>query len=199
MIRQRLIWMLLVTGAALVVVLVVGAALGRTRHGFAGTHLEPATPAPPFTLRTDTGDVRLSELRGKAVVLFFGYTSCPDVCPTTLLRLSRMLDALGKERGRVQVVFVSVDPERDSPERVAAYARAVSPGILGVTGSPEAIARVAKDYGIYYAKREGSEATGYLIDHTAAITVVNPEGGVELIWGPTLEPEQMAADLKAIL
>ncbi len=199
MTRKRLIWMLAATGAALVVVLVLGATLGRPRHQFAGTHFDPATPAAPFTLHTDTGDVSLSSFRGKAVALFFGYTSCPDVCPTTLLRLSRMLDDLGSDRDRVRVVFVSVDPERDSPERVAAYARAVDPSIVGVTGSPEEIAGVAKSYGIYYAKQPGSDATGYLMDHTAAITVVNPAGRVALILSPTLTAEEMAGDVRAIL
>lgn len=199
MTRKRLIWMLVTTGAALVVVLVLGATLGRPPHEFAGSHMEPAYPAPAFTLHSDSGEVSLADFRGKAVALFFGYTSCPDVCPTTLLRLSRMLDALGDDASRVQVVFISIDPERDTPQRVAAYARAVNPSIIGATGSPQEIATVAKAYGIYYAKKPGSAATGYLMDHTAAITVVNPAGEVELIWSPTAEPEQMADDIRAIL
>jgi protein SCO1/2 len=164
-----------------------------------GTHLSPPMPAADLTLESADGPVSVSDFRGRAVALFFGYTSCPDICPTTLLRLRSALDALGEKRSEVQVVFVSVDPERDTPARASAYARAVDPGFVGLSGSPEAVAEVASKYGIYYAKAEGSEATGYLVDHSATITVLNPDGKVELLWSPTVTAEQMAADLDALL
>lgn len=164
-----------------------------------GTHLSPPMPAAEFTLESADGPVSVSDFRGRAVALFFGYTSCPDVCPTTLLRLRSALDALGEKRSEVQVVFISVDPERDTPARASAYARAVDPGFVGLSGAPEAIAGVASKYGIYYARAEGSEATGYLVDHSATITVLNPDGKVELLWSPTVTAEQMAADLDALL
>lgn len=164
-----------------------------------GTHLSPPMPAAEFTLHSADGPVSVSDFRGRAVALFFGYTSCPDVCPTTLLRLSSALEALGEKRADVQVVFVSVDPERDSPERASRYARAVDPSFVGLSGSPEEIADVAAEYGIYYAKAEGSDATGYLVDHSATITVLNRDGRVELLWSPTVTAEQMAQDLDTML
>ncbi|NIU75659.1 MAG: redoxin domain-containing protein [Gammaproteobacteria bacterium] len=189
-------------GVAIVpVVLVVASALSEPVE-YHGTHLSPAMPAADFTLRSADGPVSPSDFEGKAVPLFFGYTSCPDVCPTTLLRLSAALEAF-EERGGdpddVQVVFVSVDPERDSPERASEYARAVDPSFVGVTGTPEEIADVAAKYGIYYAKAEGSEATGYLVDHSATITVLNEDGEVALLWSPTVTAEQMAEDLDSLL
>jgi protein SCO1/2 len=164
-----------------------------------GTYLSPAMPAAPFTLESARGPVSLEALEGKVVALFFGYTSCPDVCPTTLLRLSAALDELGEAREDVQVVFVSVDPVRDSPERASAYAEAVDASFMGVTGTEEQIAEVAAQYGIYYAKAEGSDATGYLVDHSATITVLNEKGRVALLWSPSVTAPQMAEDLSNLL
>ena len=164
-----------------------------------GTHLSPAMPAADFTLQSADGPVSVSDFEGRAVALFFGYTSCPDVCPTTLLRLSNALEQLGEQRAEVQVVFVSVDPERDTPERASRYAESVDPAFVGLSGAPEQIAEVAAEYGIYYEKVESSGATGYLVDHSATITVLNEAGNVELLWSPTVTAEQMAADLETML
>ena len=164
-----------------------------------GTHLSPAMPAASFTLQSADGPVSVSDFEGRAVALFFGYTSCPDVCPTTLLRLSSALDMLGEKRSEVQVVFVSVDPERDTPARASRYAESVDPTFVGLSGAPDEIADVAARYGIYYEKVEGSDATGYLVDHSATITVLNEAGNVELLWSPTVTAEQMAADLETML
>ncbi len=164
-----------------------------------GTHISPPMPAAELTLESADGTVSVSDFRGRAVALFFGYTSCPDVCPTTLLRLRSAMAALGEARSDVQVVFISVDPERDTPARASAYAEAVDSGFVGLSGTPEQIAEVASRYGIYYAKAEGSEATGYLVDHSATITVLNRDGRVELLWSPTVTAEQMAEDLEALL
>ena len=183
----------------LVVGAVVVMATAREPVTWNGTHLSPPMPAAELTLESADGPVSVSDFRGRAVALFFGYTSCPDVCPTTLLRLSRALDALGEERSDVQVIFISVDPERDSPARASTYAEAVDSGFIGLSGSPEAIAEVAARYGIYYARAEGSDATGYLVDHSATITVLNRNGRVELLWSPTVTAEEMAEDLEALL
>jgi protein SCO1/2 len=164
-----------------------------------GTHLAPPMPAGDFTLRSAEGPVAREDLEGKVAPIFFGYTSCPDICPTTLLRLSNAMDRLGQDAEDVQVVFVSVDPERDTPERASAYAEAVNPSFIGVTGTPQEIADVAAQYGIYYAKAEGSDATGYLVDHTGTITVLDESGRVALLWSPDVTAEQMAEDLSAML
>lgn len=194
---KRAILTLLAGMALVVAVLLVASAAGEpvTYHG---THLSPPMPAADFTLTSSDGPVSLTDLRGKTTALFFGYTSCPDVCPTTLLRLSAALQELGEASEDVRVVFVSVDPERDTPERAGAYAEAVDPSFLGVTGTEQQIADVAAQYGIYYAKAEGSEATGYLVDHTGTIVVLNEDGRAELLWSSTVTAPEMAEDLAAL-
>lgn len=187
--------------AAVGLALALGIALLMLREPatYYGTHLAPPMPAAEFTLQSADGPLGLADFEGRAVALFFGYTSCPDVCPTTLLRLSNAMERLGALRDQVQVVFISVDPERDSPERASRYAEAVDPAFVGLGGTPEQIADVAAKYGIYYEKAEGSDATGYLVDHSATITVLNQNGQVELLWSPTVTAEQMAADLETML
>lgn len=194
--RKILIGTLLV--GAVVGGVVFNAAL-REPMSFHGTRLSPPLPPVDFTLQSASGPVSASDFRGEAVVLFFGYTSCPDVCPTTLLRLSNAMDQLGDDRDDVQVVFVSVDPERDSPARADAYAKAVDPGFIGVTGTPAEIAEVAAQYGIYYAKAEGSDATGYLVDHSATVIVLDRSGGVSLLLSPDVDAAGIAEDLRALL
>jgi protein SCO1/2 len=164
-----------------------------------GTLLEPPLPAADFTLTSAAGPVRLADLEGKVVVLFFGYTFCPDVCPTTMVRLGQVMELLGRDAERVQVVMITVDPERDTPERLAEYTRAFHPSFIGLTGTPEEIARVAAAYGIYHAKAAGSEATGYLVDHSSTTTVVDRRGGVRLLWPFNVPTEGLAADLKVLL
>lgn len=191
------------TVMAVAVVGLVVLAAGRTRPvTYHGTYLAPPMPAVDFTLRSARGAVSRAELEGKVTPLFFGYTSCPDICPTTLLRLAdalRKLEARGGDAGAVQVVFISVDAERDSPERTSRYAEAVDPSFLGLTGTPAEIADVAGQYGIYHARAEGSAATGYLVDHTATITVLDRAGQAALLWSPTVTAEQMADDLANLL
>lgn len=164
-----------------------------------GTYLEPPLPAAEFELTSAEGPVRLADLRGKVVVLFFGYTFCPDVCPTTMVRLGQAMELLGNDAERVQVIMVSVDPERDTPEKLAQYARAFHPSFLGVTGTQEEIDAVASAYGIYHAKAEGSDATGYLVDHSANVTVIDRRGGVRLIWPYNVDAEGLASDLRFVL
>ncbi len=189
----------IVASGLVVATLMVVGALNRPPD-YHGTHISPAMPATPFTLESADGPVSLADLEGKASVLFFGYTSCPDICPTTLLQLATALDHMDEaDQDEVQVVFVSVDPERDTPQRTSAYARAVHPSFLGITGSEQEIADVAARYGIYFAKAEGSQATGYLVDHSATIIVLNRQGRVELLWSPTVTAPQMAEDLTSML
>ncbi len=155
--------------------------------------------ASDFELTSADGLVQKSDYRGKLVVLFFGYTMCPDVCPTTMSRLRQTMDLLGTYADEVQVVMVSVDPERDTPENVSSYARAFNGDFVGLTGTQEQIDRVAADYGIFHAKAEGSAATGYLVDHTAAVMVLDRSGDTRLIWSFEITPEQMAEDLRYLV
>src|SRR5690625_117943 len=164
-----------------------------------GTLIEPPLPAADFTLTAADGPGRLADLKGKVVVLFFGYTRCPDVCPMTLARLGQALEQLGDDAERVQVIMVSVDPERDTPERLKEYVRAFHPSFIGVTGTEEELAAVAATYGVYFAKAEGSDATNYLVDHTATTTVLDRRGGVRLLWPFDVPVEGLAQDLALMI
>jgi len=184
-------------------VAVLGGALylqTRKGHLFYGTRL--ANPKPvDFTLEGPKGPVRLSDFQDRLVLLFFGYTHCPDVCPTTLLEIRKALLALPeKERARVQVIFISVDPERDPPEVADRYAKQFHPSFLGVSGSLEATLEVAKTFGVYYQKSQVVSPTEYLVDHTATTFVVK-DGKLVLLFSPEKigETERVVADLKALL
>lgn len=194
--RKRIIRVLLVAAAALVIVVVVMAIGQRRVYDFHGTYFDPAAPAADFTLRSAHGPVHLSDFAGKVVVLYFGYTYCPDVCPTTLDHLARALHAAGDPKD-VQVLFITVDPARDKADRMAQYVQQFDTSFIGLTASEDTIDAVAKAYGIYH-KKSGDSDTAYTIDHTATITVVGRKGMVRLLWPPDLTPQQMAQDLEAL-
>lgn len=196
-------------GLALVVVVLLALGAFDEPATYHGTHLSPAMAPADFTLESPDGPVALSDFEGKITPMFFGFTSCPDVCPITLQRLASALEGLGKGRDDVQVVFVSVDPERDSPERATSYARAVDPSFVGLSGSQEQITAVASHYGIHHERAEGGNAegghaegghaNGYMVEHTATVLVLNREGGLELLWSPPVTASQMAEDLATLL
>ena len=130
-----------------------------------------------FTLRSPAGPLHLADLRGKVVLVYFGYTSCPDVCPTSLAATAAGLRRLAPaELAQVVTLFVSVDPERDTQPRLGEYAGFFHPSILGVTGSPRAVAEAARPFGAVYRKQIVSGATGYVVDHSALTYVVAPDG-----------------------
>jgi protein SCO1/2 len=169
-------------------------------HTFTGTLLQSPSEAHDFSLISHTGQpISLSDFRGKLVLLYFGYTFCPDVCPASLSEAAGAMDILGEKSEEVQLIMVSVDPERDTPEKLADFVAHFDPAFLGVTGTPEEIASIATLYGIYYGKSDGSVATGYLIDHTATITVIDREGHVKLIFPFGTTAAEIAADLDYLL
>jgi protein SCO1/2 len=147
-----------------------------------GGHRRLALASAPeggdFTLQSVSGPVSLSDFRGKVVLLYFGYTACPDICPTNLAIIAYALKQLSPaERAKVQVLFVSVDPARDALERLAEYAAYFDPGILGITGSDAAVAAAAERYGAAYRRTEQSaSAMGYLVDHSAFTYVIDQDG-----------------------
>lgn len=163
--------------AALAVVL--GLLLGACgAPSFRGTAVDPPVEVPDFELIDEHGQPwRLSEQRGKVIFLFFGYTSCPDVCPTTLATWSRAHGALGEDADRVRFVFVTVDPERDTPERLGMHVDAFEPDFVGLTGSQAELEAVYRVFDVYYEKDTASQsALGYLVSHTATAFVLDPEG-----------------------
>lgn len=195
------------TGWLFVVGLIVGlgsialVALPRLRpYQFHGTVLQSPQPAPDFELEAAHGQkVSLKNFQGKLVLLYFGYTFCPDVCPATLSELAKALDILGSQAQDVQVIMISVDPGRDTPEMLAEYVAHFDPSFLGVTGTPEEIAQTAALYGIFYEAHEGTAATGYLVDHTATVMVIDQKGHLKLIFPFGMPAEEIAADLAYLL
>lgn len=186
----------------LAVLLLVGLAywlLPKGGHSFYGTRLLNPKPVD-FTLQGPSGPVRLGEMGGRLVLLFFGFVHCPDVCPTTLIALKRAYERLSpEEQARVRVVFVSVDPERDTPEVSDRYAKGFHPSFLGLSGSPEAVQEVARTFGVYYQKTQYRGPGEYLVDHTATTFVVQ-DGKLVLLFSPEKveATDKVVADLRAL-
>lgn len=187
--------------AALLVVLVAvvsGAFLLRP-HDFTGTVIQSPQTAPAFTLTGSTGDpLNITDFRGKIVVLYFGYTFCPDICPTTMLEIRDAMDLLGRRAEDVQVIMVSVDPDRDTPDRLDEYVTYFHEDFLGAVGTEEEIAEVAALYGIYYAANT-DEGDNYTVDHTSSVMALDREGHMKIVFSPDTQAEAMAADLRELL
>ncbi len=132
----------------------------------------------PFTLQDGDGHpVTDRDFRGRFLLVYFGYTFCPDVCPTTLNEVANALDTLGPKADRVQPLFITVDPQRDTPAVVRDYAASFSPRIEGLTGTPEQIAAVAREYRVYYApQRPAGAGDGYTVDHSSILYLMDPDG-----------------------
>jgi protein SCO1 len=140
----------------------------------------------------------LADFRGKVVTIFFGYTQCPDVCPTALVGMSEVMQQLGTDSDRVQVLFITVDPERDTPALLAEYVPVFDQRFLGLYGSMEKTAEVAKDFRVFYRK-SGDVNGHYTIDHSAGTYVFDPQGRLRLYVKHGEEPQVIAADVKALL
>lgn len=141
----------------------------------------------------------LADFQGKLVVLTFGFTHCPDVCPTTLADVAQALTSLGRDAERVQVLFMTVDPERDTPARLAKYVPAFDPSFLGLYGDAAATQRVAKEFRIFYDKREGSSPDSYSVDHSAQLYVLDAKGRLRLFVKHESIGADLADDLRTLL
>jgi protein SCO1/2 len=172
----------------------------RPAVAFKSTDITGASYAQGFELPDATGTVRtLRDFRGKVVVVFFGYTQCPDVCPTTLARIAEVRRLLGEPGTRVQAVFISVDPERDTPEVLQAYMRAFDDSFVALRGTAEQTAQVARHFKVIYQKVPGKDPGSYSMDHSAASYVFDPAGQVRLYLRHNVDVKDMAQDLKALL
>lgn len=154
-----------------------------------------------FSLLDPDGKVRtLSDFKGKAVVIFFGYTQCPDVCPTTLTEMQQVMTLLGPQADKVQVLFITVDPDRDTAAILKQYVPAFDKRFLGLRPADQAaLEKVAKDFMIYYKQVPGTSAGSYTIDHTAGSYAFDPEGRLRLYIKHAQGPEILAQDLKELL
>lgn len=189
---------------------------GATLWAGAGGLLSACSPAKPqfhsvditgvdyasqFELTDFDGQPRtLQDFKGKAVVMFFGYTQCPDVCPTTMSAMAEVKQKLGADGDKLQVLFVSVDPERDTPEVLKAYMASFDPSFLALyADSPEKLAALAMNFKIYFKKAEGKTPTSYTVDHSAQSYIYDPQGRLRLFARYGMPTEQVADDVKLLL
>jgi len=186
--------------AALLVLLLFFSAFGYQFYGI--PYLQKIDD---FQLTNQDGKkIKFSDFKGKYVMVFFGYTYCPDVCPTTMLRISEVLDELGNDKKYVRALFISVDPERDTPEKLKKFISfydKTGKYITGLTGTPEEIKKVAHQFRAFYKKVPiKNKEVGYLIDHSAYIYLVDPKGILRMIYRPANDnPKRIAQDIKQII
>jgi protein SCO1 len=166
---------------------------------FKSIDITGANYAQDFELPDTEGRVRrLADFKGKVVVLFFGYTQCPDVCPTTLTELTQARQLLGPLGERVQGVFVTLDPERDTPEVLRRYMQSFDPSYVALVPNAEQLAQAAKHFKVYYKKSEGKTPTSYTLDHTAASFIFDDQGRIRLYARYGLGAQALADDLKLL-
>ena len=167
---------------------------------FQNTDLTGLDYAQDFALTDHTGKPRtLADFKGKVVLLFFGYTQCPDVCPTTMAEMANVLKALGPQADQVQVLFVTLDPERDKQELLAQYVPAFDPRFIGLYGDAAATAKVAKDFKVFYARQPGKTPDSYTVDHTAATYVFDRNGKIRLFIRNGQTTDAIVHDIKQLL
>lgn len=190
------LWLMILIGVMGVLVF----ALKRPAQLYGGV-LDPAPPAANFTLtRHDGSPFELNQYRGKIVLLFFGYTSCPDVCPTTMAELRQAISELKDEdKALVQVVFVAVDPDRDTPLRIQEYASHFSPNFIGLSGTIEELQVVWDAYGVFREVEQTDSALEYLVSHTARIYLIDKDGSLRLTYAFGTSPDDIAHDLKILV
>lgn len=176
-----------------------------------GLFWEPELPERPlpasilpaggeFTLMSASGPVALADYRGKAVLVYFGYTYCPDICPTSLAATAAGLNQLSPEElAQVAVIFISVDPKRDTPARLKEYVEFFHPAIVGVTGTAEEVADVSRRYGVFYAEQKVETAGGYVVDHSSETYVIAPDGRLLGKLPHGAPPEQVVAEIRNVL
>jgi len=186
--------------AAIVLLLAVFGLAGCEKRAFRTTDITGASFARGFALKDPSGNTRtLADFKGKVVAVFFGYTQCPDICPTALAQFAQVMKSLGPQAERVQVIFVTVDPERDTPELLAKYVPAFDSRFLGLYGDATATAETAKEFKVIYRKQPGSTPETYTVDHSAGIYIFDPAGKVRLFARHDQPAEDLTADILALL
>jgi protein SCO1 len=176
------------------------AACAQEKPVFKNVDITGAEYARQFELTDHNGKKRtLADFKGKAVAVFFGFTQCPDVCPTALAELAKVRSGLGKDADKLQVIFVTIDPERDTPAVLKSYLANFDPQALGLVGSLEQTAATAKEFKVFYAKVPGTTAGSYTMDHTAGSYVFDAQGKIRLFVRHGTDPQLLIGDLKQIL
>jgi protein SCO1/2 len=191
---------LLATGLGVALLGLAGCDIGGRDKPFHGADLTGASYAQRLALTDQNGQPRtLGDFKGKVTVVFFGYTQCPDVCPATMAELAEVKRSLGKDGERVQGVFVTVDPERDTPALLKSYMAGFDPSFVALRGTPEQTQAVAKEFKVFYAKVPGKEPGSYTMDHSAGSYVFDTNGRIRLFERYQTPPQALAEDLKRLL
>ena len=175
-------------------------ACSEQKPSFASVDVTGANYAKDFELTDHNGQVRhLTDFKGKVVVMFFGFTQCPDVCPTSMAELAEVKQLLGKDGDRLQGLFVTVDPERDTAPVLKAYMGNFDPTFLALYTTPDKLAALAKDYKVYYKKVEGKTPTSYTMDHSAGSYIYDPQGNLRLFTRYGSGAKVLASDIAQLL
>jgi len=175
-------------------------ACSKGKPEFRGVDISEVDYARDIQLPDHNGQQRsLKDFKGKVVVVFFGYTQCPDVCPTSMQEMAEVKRMLGKDGDRLQSIFVTVDPERDTAEMLKAYMGNFDPSFLALRGTPEQTAAVAKDFKIYYKKVDGKTPTSYTMDHSAGSYIYDTQGRLRVYYRYGSGAEALAADVRTLL
>lgn len=165
------------------------------------TRIDPPQEVKEFTFTSHTGEpLSLSDLSGKYVLMVFGYTHCPDVCPANLLEFRQIKRDLGSAAEQVEFVFVSVDPERDTPDHLRRYLQRYDPSFIGLKGDETELERIKSDYGLFWEiKNNGDSDAGYLVDHSASRFLINPDGELVRVYSFTTGPATIKEDIRSLL
>jgi protein SCO1/2 len=192
-------WVILALGV--VVLVVAGIAWGLTRpYTFHGSLLDPAAPAPDFTLTDQNGEpFRLSDHHDRVVLIYFGYTHCPDVCPATLALFKQARERLGPQADGARFIFITIDPDRDTSERLREHLNRIDPVIVGLTGTLEELEPVWAAYGVYRLEQPGTGETGPLFDHSARVYVVDRHGELRLTFPFGFDVDEFTQDVSHLI
>lgn len=195
--KNRRIWII----SLLLVLSLFGVGCQIFGYEYKGNLIEPPMSLPDFELMSANGQpFRLSDVEGDIALIYFGYTYCPDVCPLTMSEVKKALSGLGTGRDRVHVIFISVDPERDTPDVLSKYMAAFGPEFIGLTDDFDRVQEVMKPFGAFAEKEEVSDsALGYLVNHTARLYLVDPQGDLVLTYPFGFEADDLRSDLVYLL
>ena len=187
---------------ALVVLAIAGAETFLPAYKFRGSVIDPPVPASDFSLKDQNGQAfQLSDQRGKIVLMFFGYTNCPDICPVTLAQFKQARAQLGHQADRVRFVFITVDPERDTAEKIKTYLGAIDPAIIGLGGSQAELEQVWRAFGVYRQKQPGQSQDDYadLLEHSSRVYLVDTQGNLHVTYPFGLVPDDVVQDVQYLL
>ncbi len=190
----------LMTVAAATALAAAMAGCGESKPAFLGSDITGSHLGKDMAMQDGNGKLRtLADYKGKVKVVFFGFTQCPDVCPTAMAELAQAMTLLGDDAGKAQVIMISVDPERDTPEVLASYVKAFNPHFIGLTGTPEQLAATAKSFKAYYAKVKGATPEQYTMDHSASFYLLDQDGEARVLVRGDASAKDIAHDIRALL